>query len=151
MVWNGIRPMRNPCFFTLYCLFEHFCALLYLESEKITSPGKISTTTAREGRDKFHVWSECDFIFPQPTCFQHCWQVCCRSMTNWLPIHFYQEVPRLSLYLVGYGIFIFHISKPRCVGCATGTWDLGGPAWKALTNNQPPGISCFFCIFLPHF
>ena len=70
-------------------------------------------------------------------------------MTNWLPIHFYQEVPRLSLYLVGYGIFIFHISNPRCVGCATGTWDLGGPAWKALTNNQPPGISCF-CNFLPH-
>ena len=27
----------------------------------------------------------------------------------------------------------------RCVGCSQGWFDLGGPAWRALTGGAPPG------------
>ena len=50
--------------FTVY--FNISAHYFILKVKKLRHQETISTTTGREGRDKFHVWSECDFISPQP-------------------------------------------------------------------------------------
>ena len=86
----GLDQWKTLVFFCTLLFISTFLRIILSWVKKLRHQEKISTTTSRDGRDKSHVWSECDFIFPPSTCFQQCWPVCCRSTTNWLPIHFYQ-------------------------------------------------------------
>ena len=72
MVWNGIKPMKSSCFFTIDCLFQSYTVSAYVHN-KGRSPEKKNAffwehyaarkkiRVRRHGHDKYQLWKASKF------------------------------------------------------------------------------------------